>query len=168
MSMDLRLFPSNEPEAVDVADSGQLHRSSEIIRPIPVDFERCSLRRRRMQTLTSLFVDVGTNMLHLCRLWSRRPNAGNQAIGRTGLQMSGFATSPSLTMAVTFVWPITRVVAMVMTTRASTGSVRLSRVRQMMAAAIRGLSRIRHPSLTMPGAGGLQSVIITRKAAFRM
>ena len=43
MSMDLRLSPSNEPEAINVKDPGQLHRSSEIVRPNPGDFERRSL-----------------------------------------------------------------------------------------------------------------------------
>ena len=34
-----------------------------------------------------------------------------------------------------------------------------------MTAATCGLPRIRHPSLTMPGEGGLQSMTITRRAA---
>ena len=40
MTMDLRLFPSNEPEAIEVADPRQQQRGSEsVVRPIPGVFE---------------------------------------------------------------------------------------------------------------------------------
>ena len=76
-----------------------------------------------------------------------------------GLMFSDLSTIPMLSMMLTFWSPSARVVMTVTTAKASTGLQKPSRVRRTMTAATRGLSRIRHPSLTMPGAGGLQSMM---------
>ena len=111
------------------------------------------------------FADVGMNISLLCHLRLRRLSDGRQGIGTIDSKLSDLSTTPVMSMTPTFWLLRSRTMVMVVMTKDSTGFQKLNLVRWRLTAATCGLSSIRHPSLTMPGEGGLQSMTTTRRAA---